>query len=638
MIMDPLFLVIVGAILFLLLLGLIGNWQLAGRIRELLHSLRHYADREQDWEKGAPRDPFIGEMIEEYHHQRLAGIEQINSQALIERHYNRITIRLLGIFPLAAGIWERFLSFLNASMVMLGLLGTFVGLTSALFNMQSVLSGFSGNIEGELTITHIVSAISEPFDGMSIAFITSICGIGASLILSLFTSGLFGRSLGPNTDHLKAELLTECEDFLDNRYLVYVENLKPKGSFEHLMERLANRLKESFDASIAAFADSILNMTGRIDQSVNGINQMVENQVKIVSHFDHGSAQLVKFGQTMEKTVGTMMENHHDMASQMERLGLQVDRLHESIHALAEKTLDSSRSLETLIRSSTQLVEDERKNNEKMVQLFSERWNGIAVSQKSLLEQMGSMQKQMEEASRHSASLVQQFGHELMQRTKEQWEEVRRDWQAQKEQQHRLDQEIQQQLMRQIEQLFQKMDQSVQQNNRGMLQSLHQSYSELSRLIRQLEEIGQKNMESQRFLIERLPAIPRSAEEFSRSIENLERLIADFLERFRREFATWMSEAQERERKYGSNSIDSGREIRELTRELEAVRNLLEREFHQSHRFSSEIQQLVEAIYETGRSSMRRIDAQVVEGRYPSSRVDKVYGENGRSRDEGYRR
>lgn len=636
MVMDPLFLFILSAIVVLLLIGVIGNWQLAGRIHHLKRSLMHYASREAEWDRGSPPIEIIGEMIDEYKTQRLAGIEQINSQALIERHYNRLTVRVIGIFPISAGGWERFITFLNASMVMLGLLGTFIGLTFALFGMQTVLSGFGG--EGELSVHNIVSAISQPFDGMSIAFITSICGIGASLLLSLFTSGLFGNYVGPNTNQLRAEFLTECEDFLDNRYLLYVELQKPKGTMEDLMERLTLKLKESFDHSIAAFGESILVMTGRIDESVNGINQMVEKQNKIITVYDQGATQLARFGVAMEKTVNTLVDNHKDTATQMEHLSSQVERLNDSIHSLGEKTVDSSRSLEALIRSSNQMLEDERKSNEKIVQLFGERWNQIAQAQKSLLDSISAMQKQMEDAVRNSTSQVQQFATELNSRTREQWDELRREWQSQLEQGNRMDQEMQQQLMRQIEQIFTKIDQTIQQNNRGILQSLQQSNTELSRVIRQMEEIGQKNIESHRFLIERLPLLNRSAEEFSRSIESLERQQADFLERFRREISVMISQSQERERKNYAPT-DNNREIRELAREFEAIRTVLEREFRESHRFTSEIAQLVEAIYETGRSSIRRQDQQLVESRtYANSRVERGPYENGRTRDEGYRR
>lgn len=629
MVNDPLFLVIIGSILFLLFIGVLGNWQLAGRIHHLKRGLQQFASKESEWDRGAPSYEMVGEMIEEYKKQRMAGVEEINSQALIERHYNRLVVRVMGIFPISVGGWERFISFLSASMVMLGLLGTFVGLTFALFGMQNVLTGLGGN--PELSVHNIVSAISQPFDGMSIAFLTSICGIGASLLLSLFTSGLLGSYLGPNTTQLKAELLTECEDFLDNHYLVYVESQKPKGSMEELMERLAGKLRESFDHSIAAFATAIQHTTARIDDSVGGINQMVEQQQKIIHIYDQGATQLVKFGVAMEKTVQTLVENHKDTAAQMERLGGQVEQLNGAIHTLGEKTVDSSRSLEALIRSSNQILEDERKSNERIVQLFGERWNQISQAQKALLDSIASMQKQMEESVRSSASQVQQYGAEMQARTREQWEELRREWQAQIEQGKRMEQETQQQLLRQIEQIFAKIDATMQQNNRGALQNLQQSYTELGRMLRQLEEIGQKNMESHRVLIERLPTLSRAAEEFSRSIDNMERQQGDFLERFRREISSLMSQAQERERK-NIAPTDSTRELREMAREFEAIRALLEREFRESHRFTSEIAHLVEAIYETGRSSIRRNDPQLMENR--------AYGRGERvvARDEGYRR
>lgn len=603
--MDPLFIFIVGAIALFLVVGIFGNWQLAGRIHHLKNSLLQYASKQSEWDRSLPTNAMIGDMIEEYKTQRIAGIEQINTQALIERHYNQITIRVLGIFPVTAGGWERFNTFLNASMIMLGLLGTFIGLTYALFGMQTVLSGFGS--EGNLSVANIVTAISQPFDGMSVAFVTSICGIGASLVLSLFTSGLLGSYIGPNTNQLRSELLIECEDFLDNRYLLFVEMQKPKGSMEELMERLAQNIKESFDHSVVAFGNSIIATTERIDDSIVGINQMVERQNKIVVVYEQGSTQLVKFGVAMEKTVQTLVANHKDTAAQMENLGQQVERLNVAIALLGDKTADSSRSLETVIRSSNQMLEEERKNSEKIVHLFGERWSHIGEAQRALIESIGTIQKQMEEMVRSSMMHMQQHGTELSARTKEQWDSV-----------------------------MAKIDSILTQNNRTIIQSLQQTYTELGRAIRQQEEIGQKNIESHRFLIEKLPSLARTAEEFSRSIDTMERHQSDFLERFRREISSLMSQSQDRERHtYTTN--EPSRELRELARELEAIRAMLEREFRESHRFTSDIAHFVESIYDTGRSTMRRGEAQVIDSRsYTPARNDRH--DNGRSKEEGYRR
>lgn len=624
---EPLFLFIVGSIVFLLLIGIIGNWQLANRIRHLQQGLIHFSSRTTEWDRGTPPLEFIGSIIEDYKKQRLAGIEQINTQALIEKHFHQITIRVLGLFPVSAGGFDRFISFLNASMVMLGLLGTFIGLTMSLFGMQSILTGLTG--QGDLTVNLIVSSISEPFDGMSVAFITSIFGISGSLLLSLFTSGLFGIYIGPNTSQLRAELLTECENFLDNHYLLYVELQKPKGSLDEILERLAAKIQQSFDQSVKAFGDSIITTTKKIDDSVIKINQMLDRQNKIILLYDQGSSQLVKFGQTMEKTVNTLVDNHKDTAAQMEQLSHQVGRLYEAVHTLGEKTVDSSRSLENIIRSSQQMLEDERKNNEKIISQFGERWTQISQSQKTLLDTIGTMQRQMEETVRSSMSHLQQFGQEMLSRNKDQWEDVRREWQQQFEQEKRLEQEVQQQLIRQIEQSFSKLDTTMQQNNRGVMQNLQQTNGELVRAIRQMEEIGQKNIESHRFLIERLPYLSRSAEEFSRSIENLERQQSDFLDRFRREILTMIGQSQERERK-AYTPQEPNREIRELLREFEGIRVLLEREFRESHRNTSEIVALVEAIYETGRSTIRRAEPPLIDGR--------IRYDNGRAREEGYHR
>lgn len=634
--MSPLFLAFVGGTLFLFLLGVIGNWQFSGLLREILSSLRNSYGRESKAEgfhvNSLP--PILFAMMEEYKMQRLAGIEEINTPALVDRHYHRLRIRVLGLFPIPAGGWERFFSFINGGMVMLGLLGTFIGLTSSIYSMQKILFTFTTQNQSPI-ISQILASISRPFEGMSFAFLTSIVGLGASFLLTALSSGLLGKGISPNTSALKAQLLSECENFLDNHYRAYVDGLKPKGSFEGMLQRFAEQVEESFDRSIASFAESITSMTGKIVEQVEGIHHMSARLEGLLSSFEGGVEGLRRFGMEMEKTVGYLIDNHQDFSAHIERTSIEVKELSRTIAEVGEGNRESIALQERWLSAAIRQEEERQKKEEELGRQMVQRWSEAAKMQSSLMERLEQLRQKMEEASRREREERGKMLSLLQERMREEWQELKTDFERMRGEGDRRFQEVHEALLQRLDQLFDQQKDRNTQEMRGLAQGMQQIFTEVNRSLRQQQEMGEKNLESHRFLIERLPALPRSAEEFTRGVENLDRGFQDFLERFRREAVSLFAQRDARERDMSVR--DEGMKgMRELTREMESVRLLLEREFYQSHRFIDEIRQLVEAIYETGRSSLRRGEPRVIESRgMPGGGERQLYDER---REEGYRR
>ncbi|MFP3340416.1 hypothetical protein R0J91_20720, partial [Micrococcus sp. SIMBA_131] len=79
-----------------------------------------------------------------------------------------------------------FMQQLPPTSIIIGILGTFIGLTLAISSMQETLMFLSQKPEdANLNLASVIEAISSPFQGMSVAFITSIAGIGNALFLTL---------------------------------------------------------------------------------------------------------------------------------------------------------------------------------------------------------------------------------------------------------------------------------------------------------------------------------------------------------------------------------------------------------------------------------------------------------------------
>jgi type II secretory pathway pseudopilin PulG len=123
-----------------------------------------------------------------------------NFQALIEHHFKK---GLAGSF-----LAERFLKSAAGLMIVLGLVGTFYGLTLSIGKLVTLITG---DVSGVAEITEsLTKGLAGALSGMSVAFSTSLVGILASIavILLRIFSNLADRRVG---------LMLRLEVYLDER-------------------------------------------------------------------------------------------------------------------------------------------------------------------------------------------------------------------------------------------------------------------------------------------------------------------------------------------------------------------------------------------------------------------------------------
>jgi len=369
------FYLLLGAILCIGLIGLIGNLQLARfyekwvkRVRELEKKKTYPQDKESE--------NLLEAMTGEYIEYRSEGIEHINTQAIIEKHVFQEQIRLGGLFHLPIGVVEKIVTQLPSWCVIIGLLGTFSGLTMALFAMQETLLQLGGQNSGSevISISTIVTAISEPFKGMSYAFITSIAGIGVSFILHLLHSGLFSKiGIGPSYSQQKQLFLTKCESFLDHQVQQMVQNQKPKDSLERVLDRLVDKVKESFDHSVERFGDEILKMTKNLEGSIIGLGQVVEQSKSFTEQFNEGTSKLSQFGQVLENSISSFQQHESQVASRLAELVKQIQSLQQELKQLTNRSTEGHQALQKMMERSDQLIQQATRKNEEVYQFFHQQ-------------------------------------------------------------------------------------------------------------------------------------------------------------------------------------------------------------------------------------------------------------------------
>ncbi len=187
---------------------------------------------------------------------------EINTQAIIEKHFS------LSMKGEALG--ERFVKTSVSIMIILGLIGTFFGLTISISKLVALLAG---DLNAVLTATDsITDSLINALSGMSVAFVTSLFGISSSIIMTLL-------SLFLNAPDKKVGVMSQIEEYLDNRlfkevredyFKYHTEKMKDEHTAEQpvlypdiSMHKLYNVSKE-----LASAANAIVDASDRFEHSL----------------------------------------------------------------------------------------------------------------------------------------------------------------------------------------------------------------------------------------------------------------------------------------------------------------------------------------------------------------------------------
>lgn len=195
-----------------------------------------------------------------------SGTDNINTQVIIEKNLNDKYIKLESIVKL-----------IPAMLIALGLLGTFLGLTLAIFDTKTALGGIT-------SINKFTSEMQAPISSMSTAFWTSIFGVSTSMILNFNIDAM---------KHQKNRFYNELEDYLDNE--IFAQHAKTFNTiFEEfsktvkitmltLTSEMTNLFKDGVEELVSKINSSSIDLT----ESANGLQEYTKEFKTLVETFDN---------------------------------------------------------------------------------------------------------------------------------------------------------------------------------------------------------------------------------------------------------------------------------------------------------------------------------------------------------------
>lgn len=211
----------------------------------------------------------------------------------------------------AVRLFEYIIHYLPAFATILGLSGTFLGLTLAISQMQ-----FDLGMDGIQEVTHVIDRITEPMAAMATAFVTSLVGIIASAFMNIFErlTRLFVRN---------DEALAVVRDYINMDYqralLAAMTPAQKHAVFEN-------------DPTAMAWGEG----ARRISKVLSGLKEAVEKMSDDVASLENRG--IIALTNSITSLIRAYQHEHDDIASVNESMGKYLSMLTDMGRVLEQHT------------------------------------------------------------------------------------------------------------------------------------------------------------------------------------------------------------------------------------------------------------------------------------------------------------
>ncbi len=200
---------IIGAILIIFAISIISAIKVKAGYGLLRMKLKN-----KDFRREANfQSEFINSVVDEYTVAVSTNGSDINTSVIVDKCIHRDLKGLLS--------GERFIKSSVSTMIVLGLMGTFLGLTQAVGSLSTF---FQSGEDISSVLQNGGAGIMNALGGMGTAFTTSLVGVFCSIIITVTGMGL-------GAEEARLAMITELEDYLDNTlYSVVSDEYKCKDT------------------------------------------------------------------------------------------------------------------------------------------------------------------------------------------------------------------------------------------------------------------------------------------------------------------------------------------------------------------------------------------------------------------------
>ena len=295
--------------------------------------------------------------------------DKFNASVIIDQVYSR---NKLGIA--SRDSWDFVCRSFPNVLISLGLLGTFVGITSNLSSIQGILRNSTGTTE------QITARLQEPLNGMATAFgsslIALVCGIALTLVNLIF-----------NTTVAKYRFLSLLEDYLNSK-----APSTPTGAF---LTEIQGSLRSFRQEMVSVFKNEIAqaignSFTSQIAQITEENKRLTANLNSLVTGFRDSATKIFDSSEAFQNAAGIL--SNSDLPNSVNNFSGTIERVTSIFEETSSSIADSSKQFQ----EATQKLDTHSQNSIELYQTFSELMQITQSNQESLLDAMPIIQKETE--------------------------------------------------------------------------------------------------------------------------------------------------------------------------------------------------------------------------------------------------
>lgn len=235
------------------------------------------------------RSETLGQIAREVQQAATQHGGDINTQAIIEHNIQS------DLGGLLAG--ERFVKAATGLTIILGLLGTFTGLTMSIGKLATLVSGSTAGV-ADITES-LTKGLTQALSGMSLAFATSLFGIASAIVMTL--AGVFF-----NVADRRTAFTVQLEDYLDNVLLAAHRPAGGGGAVVVGGGAALEPLVARFGQSVAALEAAIGHFQGALNTFSGTTRDFREFNLHLKDNVQRMSLAFGDLSETLKREVLTL--------------------------------------------------------------------------------------------------------------------------------------------------------------------------------------------------------------------------------------------------------------------------------------------------------------------------------------------
>lgn len=310
-------------------------------IKMKYRSIAKHLDSRQQRRSGVFKNDLLNRIVQDYKAASSSPYSDVNTQAIIEKTFmDELRIYLMG---------ENLVKKSISMLIVLGLLGTFIGLTISVSELVGVLLPGSGT-SSSMDWNYILERLGGAAEGMGAAFLTSLVGISFSVILTVLFIAL-------DCEDEKHKLMVNIEEYLDN--VISVAISKDKETEYTILNSIlretfidfGNKIETSLKDTVNEFGNKLTNVVMDVSLSSQTLDETVERFENSLVTFAENIKDFSQFNANLRNNIGIMDVSFIKMSESMSESANLIKANYESIEIFSNDVKTAASEMSTFNRS-----------------------------------------------------------------------------------------------------------------------------------------------------------------------------------------------------------------------------------------------------------------------------------------------